>query len=299
MTANPKDKTAFIAAGSQPPISKVERYGWVLLDSPGQFGMVPKESLRVDESYQRDEVLVKVMHIAQNWSWIGCGVLLVARRGKSLFLFDGQHRWSAAMRRADITHLPCMIFETQAAPEEARGFLLSNTNRKPITALQRFKALVVSGDQVAIEANRLVEAIGYEISNRTADACIKCVGSLMRNMRLHPEETRCVFPLLPRLCRGGPIHEIVMDSLIYIEANLPDGVSIAANPWRDRILSLGSEEILRAAQRGATFFVRGGAKAWSSGVLELLNKGRRHRLTLKGGDDGGLPSRNNQVNGVA
>ena len=79
---------------------KIERYDWKLLDQPGELRMLNKKVLRVDEQYQREATEPKVKEIARAWSWLACGALLVAERDGVYFVFDGQHRALAALRRS-------------------------------------------------------------------------------------------------------------------------------------------------------------------------------------------------------
>lgn len=62
-------------------VTKVEAFGWKMIDAPGRFEMIDKVLLRVDHSYQRDTINNKrVNEIASEWSWVSCGTLTVACR---------------------------------------------------------------------------------------------------------------------------------------------------------------------------------------------------------------------------
>ena len=104
-------------------ITKVERYNWKMQDSPGALRMVKKGDLQVDHTYQRNANEMKLIAIAKDWSWIACGAIVVADREGVLFVVDGQHRVLAARKRSDIAELPCLVFKTHEAKQEAKGFL--------------------------------------------------------------------------------------------------------------------------------------------------------------------------------
>lgn len=112
--------------------------------------------LRIDPAYQRDvangasQALIR--RIAQHWNWDLCQPLVVARRTDfvdRLFVIDGQHRLEAARVRGDIDQLPCVIVNYASAQDEAASFVHLNQQRRPLTALDLFRAAVASEDQVA------------------------------------------------------------------------------------------------------------------------------------------------------
>jgi hypothetical protein len=115
-TATPRQKIPSLNEHSRGGQSKVDRYGWKLIDRPGVYENIDKKRLGIDESYQRPEIVSKIREMSANWSWMACGVILVARRGKRFYVYDGQQRTAAAMRRSDIKTLPCLVFDTEALP---------------------------------------------------------------------------------------------------------------------------------------------------------------------------------------
>lgn len=112
--------------------------------------------LRIDPSYQRDvsngssQALIR--KIAQHWNWDLCQPLVVARRTDfvdRLFVIDGQHRLEAARLRGDVDQLPCVIVNYANAEDEAASFVHLNQQRRPLTALELFRAAVASNDTQA------------------------------------------------------------------------------------------------------------------------------------------------------
>lgn len=120
--------------------------------------------LAIDPSYQRSieasssQSLIR--KIAQFWNWDLCQPLVVALRrplfpleathqpvvGQTLFVIDGQHRLEAARMRGDISQLPCVVVEYASAADEAASFVHLNQQRRPLTALDLFKAGLASED---------------------------------------------------------------------------------------------------------------------------------------------------------
>src|ERR1051326_3709263 len=128
-------------------LTKIDRYKWVSRNQQGELAYVSKHRLLVDDRYQRALNDAKRLRIASKWNWAACGVLLVARRKDGrLYVIDGQHRWAAAMSRADITDLPVAIFDLSGSIEdEATDFLIANKERKPLTGVESFKAQIATG----------------------------------------------------------------------------------------------------------------------------------------------------------
>lgn len=118
---------------------------------------VPPSELAIDTSYQRSiettESKALIRKIAQFWNWDLCQPLVVSRRrtegGDVYFVIDGQHRLAAARLRSDIGQLPCVVVEYATASDEAASFVHLNQQRRPLNALDLFKAALASDDAEA------------------------------------------------------------------------------------------------------------------------------------------------------
>ncbi|HQS95051.1 MAG: hypothetical protein B7X90_01950 [Novosphingobium sp. 17-62-19] len=133
--------------------------------------------LKVDETYQRSinngssrSLIVK---IAKEWDWSLFQLLIVSRRiDGALYVVDGQHRLSAARIRRDLYDLPCSIYDFGSVAEEARAFGKLNQQRRPLGALDLFRAAVSSGlDDDALAIAHLLQRAGLSVaphSNFTA-----------------------------------------------------------------------------------------------------------------------------------
>src|SRR5262249_55515379 len=58
--------------------TKIEQFGWEMIDSEGSFALLDKRLLNVDPSYQRDQTLSACRDMAREWCWMACGALVVA-----------------------------------------------------------------------------------------------------------------------------------------------------------------------------------------------------------------------------
>ena len=258
-------------------LTKIVRYKWKLKDEPGQLRSIPKTKLGIDSTYQREWNEAKTRNLAKAWSWIACGALIVAcRDSDGLFIVDGQHRWAGAMLRADITHLPCIVFKTDGAREEAVGFLDANTNRKALHSLDKFKAQIIAGDAVAIAVKKMLDEVGYAASKDEKLHGIRCISRLLWNYRVNETEFRAAWPAIVAAANGGAIRERIVDGLVWIEKN-GVGNSLSERQWIARIRSIGQPALMEAAARASAYYAKGGANVWGAGMLRVINQ----RLKIK------------------
>lgn len=267
-------------------VSKVEHYKWQILDAEPTAAKLPKTALLVDLEYQRDLVDSKTREMARAWSWIACMALVVAKRDGQYFVVDGQHRLAAAMRRSDITELPCLIFESEGLKQEAQAFLRANTLRKPLASVDRHRALVIVGDGPAIMAQDLIDQAGRRVHRQTSKGTIECVASIRRCCEVWPEATKTIWPLLIEVCRGHGFDGKIVQALAHLEAEMMKRrLSLTRNPYRDRLKSKSAPELVKACNEAALFYKKGGYKVWSEGVARLLDRGVRSHRILTNSDD--------------
>lgn len=261
-------------------MSKTERYKWKVSDNPGEFKWIPKGEIMIDHTYQRNLREGKTLLMAKDWSWVACGAISVASRDGVYFAIDGQHRIHGALKRSDITVLPCMVFETSGAQEEAKGFLTAQTQRKPVTAIDKFRAMVVIEDPSALYVQSLIEGAGRVVSSGNPTNGVKCVGRLITLADTDKSVLGRIWPIVVEISQGVTIAERVVDGLFYIEKTLMNGRSITENSVRKSLNEIKAVGLMEAAQKASIFYSAGGAKIWANGMLQAINKGRRNRLEV-------------------
>jgi Family of unknown function (DUF6551) len=264
---------------------KLEHGKWAMVDRPGVIMDVDKQELSVDEAYQRAPAQRKVEEMAKRWSWIACGVIIVADRGKIFHVIDGQHRVLAAMRRDDVTTLPCLVFPTESIEQEAQGFLDSNTTQRRLTGFDRYGALLITKDPAALLVQKLCAATGREVSKWQSPRTVRCVATMLRFAGNQPAVFTRVWPLVHELHHGISVSDRVLCGLVYIESHLPEGQSLSQPRWKARILRLGYNEISDGIAKATAYYRRGGERIWARGVLDTINRGLQHRLVLASGED--------------
>lgn len=272
-------------------LTKVDRYNWKVKDGPGVLMMISKHDLRVNPEYQRDIVESKVREMSASWSWLACSAITVGIRGDVCWVIDGQHRVVAAMRRADITELPCVAFDLEDIRDEAQGFLNINSHRKPMTSIDRLRASAVAGDTAAKQFESLCRRLSLTLSpNGHTAGSIKSAGWGMRRMAEDPVATTIVMELAADLSATDHIgvQEKLLEGLWYLHKNCE--VDLTDAKLRQRIKSRGAKSLIEEANKASAFYSRGGYKVWGIGMLNGINKGLQRRFKMRGDDNDDLVS---------
>jgi hypothetical protein len=169
------------------------------LGSPPTLEWRAVGELLIDPVYQRSidtgpsQSLIR--KIAMFWDWGLCQPLAVSRRPDGqLTIVDGQHRASAAKLRGDIPHLPCVITSYANAGDEAAAFVALNQMRRPLSALDLFKAAVAAEDTEALLILDCLTSAGLSVASHSNYTAWKVgqvanVGGLRRVMVNRGEPT--------------------------------------------------------------------------------------------------------------
>ena len=198
----PRAKPVVTALGCNPPLGNPPSLEWVAV---GQ--------IEIDPAYQRgldnETSQSLIRKIARFWDWSLCQPLALTRRTDgSLWAVDGQHRAAAARLRGDIAHLPCVIAHYSSVADEAAAFVALNRQRKPLNAVDLFKAALASGDTQASEIMAAISAAGLSVaphSNYTAwkPGQIYCVPGVSRAWKYRgPDVVRAALGVLARAFDG-------------------------------------------------------------------------------------------------
>jgi hypothetical protein len=264
---------------------KVARYNWTQIDKQGQFMLLEKARLQIDTSYQRLHVSeAKIKDIASQWSWIALGAIAVGKRNGEYWVIDGQHRTLASYRRSDITHLPCMIFDTTEVAEEAQGFLNANDKRRPVSAAAKHRAGVVAGDLLAIKIQALLDHFGLTVQDAAhTPNSIKCIAVVRERAKEDFDALRDILELCVGLARAENTYvtKQLLEGLFYLNRWIEGGFR-DNQKLRKRVREIGIRRLLDGATRAAGYFGKGGAKIHATGMLEVINKGLHRRFEMAG-----------------
>ena len=148
--------------------------------------------LRIDAAYQRSiatgESQGLIKRIAIGWDWSLCQPLVVARR--------------------DIYDLPCVIVSSHGAQDEAASFVALNQQRRPLSALDVFRAALTAGDPDAMAIMESIEHVGLSLAPHQTftswkPGMISNVNGVRAAWRQHGDgATRRALEVLARGCDG-------------------------------------------------------------------------------------------------
>lgn len=138
-----------------------------------KLGLIPVSEMFIDTTYQRT-VQSHVNKIAKNWDNNKCAILQVSYRQDvdKYAIIDGQNRWTAA-KKVGITHLLCQIYENLTIKEEAKIFSEQNDNVARIASADKFKSLLVMGNEVCLQIKELCDEFGISIRKTYGDSLCK------------------------------------------------------------------------------------------------------------------------------
>lgn len=266
-------------------LDKIKKRGWTVMDKPGVFLEIDKNKLLIDHEYQRTKISKgRVNELASNWSWMACGCILVVERDDGeWYVFDGQHRVLAALKRSDIETLPCLVFEATGVDKEAMGFVQVNTNRGNISAAAKYKGLLAANDPVAVAIDAGLKRCGLvvkdSIGSGSASHCVSCMGAIRDCWVTDAEGAEICLMICARIARDAEeaVKERVLLALFYLHRN---GLDLRDKALVTRIIQVGQAKIQIRMLRWAEAIGHGGPKVWAEGVLEAINKGCRHRFSL-------------------
>lgn len=243
-------------------------------DKP-ELRWIDKNHLHVDDAYQRPANKHRASAMAEKFDWRFFGAAIVAEREDgSFWVPDAQHRVMAAMLREDVTEVPCVVFKAHAVSEEARAFVGANTAKAP-TAVAKFKANCIAGLPESLLVQELVQQSGRTVAQggkADMSGTVGCVSQLQTRARKDPEELRRVWPLIAKLCEGGPIYSEIVSAIFYIEGRMASG-SLTDQKWSNRLLMAGCKRVVEKMEGARK--LRGNSKppTLAEGLLEVLNRG--------------------------
>ena len=252
-------------------------------NNQGSFAMIPKTSLYVDHSYQRDARSSRVSRISKDWDWVQFGAISVSQRlDNSYFVIDGQHRHQAAMMRDDIDELPCMVFDMANTSDEARGYLSINTMKSAPTMAERFRVMVKLGeDKEAVKLQELAIECGREIDGQTRSHSIGCIARILYHMKAYPEAFDRAWPVILDVCEGKGLNGRIVEGIVWLEHNLADGKSLSHSSYRRILCSIGYDELVNQIAQTVKYEDRSGMTVWGMGILKALNRRLQKKLDIK------------------
>jgi hypothetical protein len=178
------------------------------------------------------------------------------------------------------------VFESVSHVDEAQGFLDTNTSRKAMSVIDRYRALLVVRDPVALKVQALLARAGREASSgggsnaKTADGRrILCLDYVMSAVSIDEETLEKIWPLVIDVCDGRLITKRILQGLFYTERFLVN-TSLLERHWRRRLLQIGYDGIIKSIDETCAFEGKTGSAVCAAGVLRAVNRGLRNKLTV-------------------
>lgn len=276
--------------GTSVRVDKIQKFNWnTETGELGHNAMMDKWEINIDSSYQRNIYDGRVSTIAKNWRWEAFGRLLVGRRTDGrLFIVDGQHRLLAARKRSDIKELPCVVFNSRGSDHEADVFLVTNTARGPMTILQKFKALLIIGDPIAMAIKDTADALGLIIPEKSGgrkrqmgkDLNLNCIESIMVAWRINPQDAERCLVLCKEISNGYAITKDMFSGVFHLNQKMKKiGDSIFNH--REKLKASGYVEIMSTIKNQQIILGYGGYLVAAAGVLAVINKSKRKKVIVE------------------
>ncbi len=148
------------------------------------IGTAAVDDITIDPRVQREEGVDerRVERMAAAFDPDALGILVLSQRNDgTLVCLDGAHRCATARRVGWNTYLDARIFRGLSLAEEASLFLLYNDKKDP-SAISKFKARVITGDDVAVEINAVIKKHGWTVSTEKSKGGVVSAAEAMERV---------------------------------------------------------------------------------------------------------------------
>jgi hypothetical protein len=262
---------------------KAKQHHWEdIEDIPYDLCRIKKTLLWIDHDTQRADISRENINaIAATWNWVYAGVLIVCRRGDKFMVIEGQHRLMAAMKRREITELPCIVFRFKDVAQEARAFLAINTRRKAVSAIDKHRIGGRGGDDEILRANAVLQRAGVSVAKdpKGSDQT-KAIVAVKNAIKSSGEDAVVsVLTILRQVEWSSGIPSTTIRVLCYLRKNLEGGIDAR---FVSRLIAMGGDQIQAAENKGAALGGSHGERVRSIGLIEAVNKGLQNRYCFKG-----------------
>lgn len=273
--------TALLSSNSHiPGVSKTQRYGWGKAEAQGVHQWIPKDTLLIDHTYQRPLSNLRANQIASKWSWSACGSLLVGlRQSGEAFVVEGQHRHAAAMKRDDISDLPCMVFESTGPEMEAEIWAKANTARKNPTSVEKYYAALAYKDPLAQYLDSVLTKHGIHVKDSgKVPMTVRSLGMLLELAGDDKPRFERVISLAAVLCASAPITDRLVGGLYYLDKN---GCGIEDPRFTNKIRMMGIDVLTEKIKRVGNMQGNFGRQVCAKGILDAVNTNLKNRFTCR------------------
>lgn len=146
---------------------------------------VSLDQIVIDPRVQRVEGIDqrRVNKMAENFDPDALGLLILSERPDgTLACLDGMHRRAAALQAGWKKPVDARMFSGLTVAQEAGLFLLYNDKKDP-SAVSKFQARVLTGDEVAVDINDITRRLGWTVRIAAEPGSLAAVDALERVYR--------------------------------------------------------------------------------------------------------------------
>jgi hypothetical protein len=236
---------------------------------------IPKSELLIDDGYQRTVNISRAKKMAKEWDWLLAGALTVAETGGRYFVIDGQHRLAAAKMLDDIEEMPCIVHHGLSQAKSADVFLGINTQGQKPTMHQRFKALVIAKDPIALEMTKDLAMGGYKVKNapQGTGKVLNAISAVYNAYKTNQEHARRALNVCLDLQDGKPLSKALFWGVLEFSKNIERlDFPIPYDRWRQRLLRVGIRQIEDDVAVYTTAMRSSGPGNCGMGVLNAYNR---------------------------
>jgi hypothetical protein len=179
----------------------------------------------------------------------------------------------------DIAAGSILIFST-TLEEEAGGFIVTNTYRNEVSRFDVHRASLVANHPMAIYVQKTLDDRGIslvtggglsqhhrDVETTRLSAIGACYSMASKDKRAY-ERT---LDVSKQICVGRGIPEAVLVGIYYAYRNIASSYDDVR--FNKRLVGLSLDELIHNIGVAKSYYVDGGIKVWSMGVLNTINKG--------------------------
>jgi hypothetical protein len=107
------------------------------------------------------------------------GTILVSFRNGQYYVIDGQHRTILAKRNG-INEVMALVYNGLSYEEEAKLFVLTNTQKTRVTKIDRFNGEVEAKDTDVVEMKNIIENNGFRTSKTSGKNAVSAIGEVQK-----------------------------------------------------------------------------------------------------------------------
>jgi hypothetical protein len=167
-----------------------------------------------------------------------------------------------------------MVFNLNSQQKEAQAFVGINSQKTLVHSVDRFKAMVIAGDQTAIEVKQLLATTGHYIGMNSRDPnSVACVIGIWKYYQQDRSMLMKLWPLLVDISSNTAINRHLLEAVWGVELlAVQQGLSLLNSPFREALIGAGSVLLCAELTRHRNVVGIGGEKVNVSGLVLWLKK---------------------------